>query len=156
MAQAGISTLGVTFGYGIEGEVGVKPLSFTQLNRINNIAGITLDTEQIDASALEDLATRYVAGRQDSGGSWTVTVNFTEETQAEWTTLIEAYNSAKTSGKRVWFETVVPGLNNAFFVVAQPPQVIPFPEIGQNGLLTVDVVLSIEEYKGMDTKVAFS
>ena len=154
--EAGISTLGITFGYGVEATAGQKPTAFTKLNRINNIGGISIQPEQIDASALEDLATRYVAGRQDSGGSWTVTVNFTEETQAEWTTLIEAYNSAKTSGKRVWFETVVPGLNNAFFVVAQPPQVIPFPEIGQNGLLTVDVVLSIEEYKGMDTKVAFS
>lgn len=155
MASAGVSTLGVTFGYGLETEAGVKPSAFKQLNRINNISSITLDTEQIDASALEDLSTRYVAGRQDSGGSWSVTVNLTDETRTEWETLISEYNELG-SGLHVWFEVIVPGMDKSFFIVAQPPQVIPFPELAQNGLLTVDVTLSIEEYKGMDTKVAFS
>lgn len=155
MASAGISTLGVTFGYGLE-TAGEKPTEFKQLTRINNISGITMDTEKIDASALEDLVTRYVAGRQDTGGTWNISVNFTDETQKEWADLISEYNSAKESGGRVWFQTIVPGLSKSFYVVAQPPQLIPQPEVGQNGLLTVDMSLSIEEYKGMDTKVAFS
>lgn len=66
-AIAGISTLGIKFAYGIETVAGQKPAAFKLLDRINAIAGITLDTENIDASALEDLVTRYVAGRQDSG-----------------------------------------------------------------------------------------
>lgn len=155
MASAGVSTLGITLGYGLETVAGTKPSEFKQLNRINNISAITLETEQIDASALEDLATRYIAGRQDSGGSWAVSVNLTDETQAEWENLIKEYNELG-SGLHVWFEIIVPGMEKAFFVVAQPPQVIPFPEMAQNGLLTVDVTLSIEEYKGMDTKVAFA
>ena len=155
MASAGVSTLGITLGYGLETTAGTKPSTFTQLNRINNIASITLETEQIDASALEDLATRYIAGRQDSGGSWAISVNLTDETQTEWTDLIAAYNALGT-GLHVWFEVIVPGMTEGFFVVAQPPQVIPFPEMAQNGLLTVDITLSIEEYKGMDTIVAFS
>ncbi len=48
-----ISTLGIEFGYGI-GTYDTKPNSFTKLTRINNIGGISLSTEQIDASALED------------------------------------------------------------------------------------------------------
>jgi hypothetical protein len=40
--------------------------------------------------------------------------------------------------------------------VAQPPEQIPQPEIGQNELLTVEMNLTIEEYKGMDTAVAFT
>ena len=53
----------------------------------------------------------------------------------------------------MWFEVVIPGISDAFFVIAQPPEQIPMPEIGQNELLTVEMNLTIEEYKGLDTKV---
>ena len=153
--EAGISTLGITFGYGVEATAGTKPSTFTKLNRINNIGGITVEPEQIDASALEDAITRYVKGRADTGGSFPITVNFTPETKEEWEALITAYKGL-SGGKRMWFETIIPGFDDAFFVVAQPPEQIPQPEFAQNGLLTVDFNLTIEEYKGMDTKVAFT
>lgn len=156
MALAGVSTLGITFGYGIETEAGVKPTTFTKLNRINSIGGITIENEAIDASALEDEVTRTVQGRGDTGGTFAVGVNLTTETQEEWTTLIAAYKSIQAEGKRVWFETIVPGLADAFFVVAQPPTAIPQPEFGQNELLVVDMTLAIEEYIGMEEKVDFA
>jgi hypothetical protein len=151
----GLSTLGITFGYGVESTAGTKPASFTQLDRINNIGGISMDVEQIDASALEDTQTKYVAGRADTGGQWTVTVNFTDETATEWENLITAYNTAQASGLNLWFETILPNQSDAFFVVAQPPQQLPMPEIGQNELLTLEIVLTVVEYKGWDTKVSF-
>ena len=151
----GLSTLGITFGYGVEATAGTKPSSFTQLNRINNIGGISMDVEQIDASALEDTQTKYVAGRADTGGTWTVTVNFTDETATEWETLIGAYNTAQASNLNLWFEVILPNQSDAFFVVAQPPQQLPMPEIGQNELLTVEISLTVVEYKGWDTKVSF-
>ena len=153
--EAGISTLGITFGYGVEATAGTKPSTFTQLNRINNIGGITVEPEQIDASALEDEITRYVKGRADTGGSFAVTVNFTSDTVKEWKDLITAYK-ALSDGKRMWFATIIPGIDNSFFVVAQPPEEIPQPEIGQNELLTVEMNLTIEEYKGLDTSVEFT
>ena len=155
MAFAGISTLGVTFGYGVESTAGIKPAAFTVLTRINNIAGITIENEQIDASALEDLVSRYIQGRADTGGTFPVSVNLTPETITEWETLISAYQEAYAAGKRMWFETIVPGFDEAFFVVAQPPSVIPQPEFAQNELLVAEMNLTIEEYVGLDTKVAF-
>lgn len=155
MAAAGISTLEITFGYGTEATAGTKPTSFKQLTRINALGGITIDPEQIDASALEDTTTRYVKGRADTGGSFPVTVNFTAETIAEWQALITEYK-ALSGGKRMWFETIIPGIGKSFFVVAQPPEQIPQPEIGQNELLTIEMNLTIEEYKGMDESVAFT
>lgn len=151
----GLSTLGITFGYGVETVAGTKPASFTQLNRINNIGGISMDVEQIDASALEDTQTKYVAGRADTGGTWAVTVNFTDETADEWSDLIDAYNTAQASNLNLWFEVILPNQSDAFFVVAQPPQQLPMPEIGQNELLTVEISLTVVEYKGWDTKVSF-
>lgn len=155
MAFAGMSTLGVTFGYGVEATAGTKPEAFTVLTRINNIAGITIENEQIDASALEDLVSRYIQGRADTGGTFPVSVNLTPETVTEWETLISAYQEAYAAGKRMWFETIVPGFDEAFFVVAQPPSVIPQPEFAQNELLVAEMNLTIEEYVGLDTKVAF-
>ena len=155
MAAAGISTLGITFGYGTEATAGTKPTSFKQLTRINALGGINIEPEQIDASALEDFITRYVKGRADTGGSFPVTVNFTSDTVKEWQDLITAYK-ALSGGKRMWFETIIPGVTNSFFVIAQPPEEIPQPEIGQNELLTVEMNLTIEEYKGLDTSVEFT
>ena len=155
MAAAGISTLGITFGYGTEATAGTKPTSFKRLKRINALGGINIEPEQIDASALEDEITRYVKGRADTGGSFAVTVNFTSDTVKEWQDLITAYK-ALSGGKRMWFETIIPGITNSFFVVAQPPEEIPQPEIGQNELLTLEMNLTIEEYKGLDTSVAFT
>lgn len=156
MALAGLSSLGVTFGYGVEEAAGTKPTDFTQLTRINSIGGINIEPETIDASALEDLVERSIAGRSTTGGSFSVVVNMTPDTLTEWQTLIEEYEVAKAAGLRVWFQTIIPGFEKAFFAVAQPPQAIPQPEIGQNDLLTIEMSLTIEDYKGFDTKVAFA
>lgn len=155
MGVAGVSTLGITFGYGAEATAGTKPTSFKQLTRINAIGGINIENEQIDASAIEDFISRYTQGRGDTGGSFPVTVNFTPDTLKEWKAVIEAFKGL-SDGKRMWFETIIPGFSDSFFVVAQPPTSIPQPEIGQNELLTVEMNLTIEEYKGMETTVAFT
>lgn len=153
--EAGISTLGITFGWGVETTAGTKPTAFTQAHRINSIGGIKIENEKIDASALEDFVSRYVQGRGDTGGNFPVGVNFTNETKAEWAGIISAYKEL-SGGKRMWFETIIPGFDDAFFVVAQPPTAIPQPEIGQNQLLTIENNLTIEEYIGMSSKVALT
>ena len=154
--ESGISTLGITFGYGMETTAGEKPAAFTQLHRINSIGGITIESEQIDASALEDLVSRYIQGRGDTGGTFPVGVNYTSETLDEWEGVISAYNAAKGTGKRMWFETIIPGFPKAEFVVAQPPAKIPSPEKNQNELLVVEMNLTIEEFVGMETTVPFT
>lgn len=152
---SGISTLGVTFGYGVEATAGQKPAAFTQLHRINSVGGLSIENEQIDSSALEDQISRYIRGRADTGGAFTVTVNFTPETKAEWVKVIADY-AALQDGARMWFETIIPGFDEAFFVVAQPPTAIPQPEFGQNELLTVEINLTVEEFRQMEAKVAFT
>ena len=44
----GLSTLGVKLSYGVETTADTKPSTFTVLDRINAIGGISMDTEQID------------------------------------------------------------------------------------------------------------
>lgn len=153
--QAGLSSLGITFGWGAETTAGEKPTTFKQLHRINALGEVNIENEQIDASSLEDLVARYIQGRGDTGGSTNADVNYTPETVAEWKEVIEAYKTAKEEGKRIWFETIIPGFEEADFIVAQPPTKIPSPAKGQNELLVVSMNLTIEEYVGLDEKVEF-
>lgn len=154
MAVPGLSSLGVKLGYGVEAVAGTQPSAFTLLTRVNQIGGITITPETIDASALEDLVQKTIAGRGSTGGTWTVTINYTADTQSEWATLISAYNTGMASGLQMWFEVYHPDLTNGFYVIAQPPQQIPMPSIGNNELLTAEINLTIVDYKGELTAIA--
>lgn len=150
-AEAGISTLGVKFGYGV-GTLAQKPTEFTQVERVNSIGGISLSTEQIDASALEDKVSKYVAGRQDTGGTWEVTYNISDEVVEQLNAMIEEYKELSGDGK-MWFTVWSPYMENAFYVIAQVPETIGMPEVGQNALQTVTMTFTIEEYKGLDVAI---
>lgn len=151
MALAGISTLGVTLGYAVESSAGEKPSSFTNLTRINSIGGISQDTEQIDASALEDTSSKYIAGRADTGGTISVSINLTPDTIDEWETLIGAYNTAHADNRQMWFKVSSAGLGSkSFFFIAEPPQQLPLPESSQNELWVCEIPLAIVDYIGLD------
>ena len=140
MATAGLSTLGITLSYGVETTAGQKPTAFKLLTRINEIDGVSVTPEAIDASALEDPTTRNVAGRDTLTDSVNVTVNRTPETIKEWTDLIATYKGL-TDGKRMWFQEITPGLSDAEFFVAQPPSILPISGKSQNSLLTMEIPL---------------
>lgn len=150
MALAGLSTLGVKFGYG---SGAAKPATFTELTRINAIGGISLTSESIDASALTDEVTRRIAGRADTDETLPVTVNWTGETLAEWEAVLTAYE-ALTGSAEMWFTVYHPKMTKAWFFNAEPPKKLPMPEFSQNSLLTVEINLVVTEYVGMDTAVA--
>ncbi len=144
--EAGISTLGITF-WGAESPTGIKittAADYKQFTRINAIGEVTVEPENIDASALEDLYTRNVPGRSTLTDSLAITVNATDETLAEWKAVL---------GKKMCFMTIVPGLSDAFFVIANVPNKIPQPSLDQNGLLTVAMNCTIDDFIGLDEAI---
>ena len=151
--QAGISSLGVKLSYGVEATAGTKPSTFKVVHRINSIGGITIEPETIDASALEDSVTRSVAGRGTSAGNFTIGVNITNETVAEWRQVIADYKEIMDDGLRMWWQVSSPSLAEAFYIAAQPPLEIPMPDISQNELMVVEIPLTIDEFLGMEAKV---
>ena len=151
-----LTTLGVQFGYGIETTKGQKPATFTQLKRCSSIGGISLETAQIDVSALEDFVTQYAAGRQDTGGTWEVVFNMNQDVITAIRKLYSDSVTARTNGLATWFEIVFPDLQEAFFVVAETGREIPLPEIAQNEAATLPITLIISQYKGLEEKVEFS
>lgn len=151
-----LTTLGVEFGYGIETTAGQKPTKFTQLERCSSIGGISLETEQIDVSALEDLVSQYAAGRQDTGGTWEVVFNMNQDVITAIRKLYSDSVAARPSNLATWFEVIFPDLQEAFFVVAETGREIPLPEIGQNEAATLPITLIISSYKGLQEKVEFT
>ena len=149
----GLSTLGVKFSYGVETSAGVKPTTFNWLERCSEVAGISLETETIDVSTLEDLASKYVAGRQDTGGTWEVTFNLTDDTIAQLEKMMSDAATGLASGLNTWYQISHPNMKKSFFVIAQPGSQIPLPDFAQNEAMTGAISLAIQEYKGLDTKV---
>ncbi len=142
---SGISSLGVELGYGTYTDNSTLPETLTALGRINAIGGIELSTENIDSSSLVDKITQYISGRADTGGEWTVTINLTNETLAEWEGL---------QGTTKFFEVYHPSLTKGIWVVATVPSKLGLPEIGQNELLTYEISLTLNFYYGYATAVA--
>lgn len=147
----------MTFGYGIETTAGTKPTTFKQMPECESIGGITLETEQIDVSSLEDYVTEYTAGRQDTGGTWEITFHMDpDESVPNIQNLYSESTTAKSSGLSTWFQVQFPDMDDAFFVVAETGREIPLPDIAGNEAAIMSISLIISEYKGLDTKVEWS
>lgn len=144
MSTAGLSTLGVKV-YQALAENGEKATTgYSQLTRVNSIGEASITPENIDASALEDLVTTYIAGRSSVSDTFEITINLTNETEAEWEAIL---------GKMVCFMVTVPNLTKAFFVVATVPTALPMPALDQNGLLTATIGCTTNNFIGLDDAV---
>lgn len=143
---AGLSTLGVEV-FQAESEDGTKvttPESYSQLTRINSIGEVGVTPETIDASALEDLESRFISGRSTVTDALAIAINATDDTIAEWREL---------AGKRICIMITVPGLTDAFFIIVEVPSILPLPALDQNGLLVMTVNCTVNKYIGLDEKV---
>ena len=149
--EAGLSTLGITFGYAVGS---TKPSSFTQLDRIVSIGEASVSNETIDVSCLEDLTSKFVRGRGTMTDTIPVVVNWTDETRQEWETVLSTFEG-RTSGQSMWWEIIVPGMTKAAFFKAQPPTALPIPSMEQNTAFQNTMNLVFESLEGWDTKVNF-
>lgn len=149
----GLSTLGITVGYSDASGSSFDPktATYTKLTRINSMGEVAIESETIDASALEDMLTKYIAGRGSVTDTLEIVVNYTDDTETEWNAIL---------GKQVAIETIIPGSTKAFFVLVTVPEQIPQPALDQNGLLTFTMNCVVNDFSkangyGLQTKVAF-
>ena len=150
--EMGLSTLGITFGYGVGS---TKPATFKQLDRIVSIGEFSVSPATIDISCLEDLTSVFTRGRGEISDQIPVVVNWEDETMEQWEDVLDDFDN-RTTGQSMWFEVIVPGMTKAAFFTADPPTALPVPSIEQNGAFTNTMNLVAKELKGWDTKVAFS
>lgn len=146
MAEAGLSTLGIKVyqAKATDGNIVTTADSYSQLTRINAIGEASITPENIDASALEDWVSRFVAGRSTVTDSLAITVNATDETVSEWKAI---------AGETICLMIDVPGLTDAFFIIVQVPSILPLPALDQNALLTMVINCTINDFIGLSEKV---
>ena len=144
---AGLSTLGIKVYQALSADQKkvTEASAYSRLTRINSIGEASITPENIDASALEDLVSRYVAGRATVTDSLAITINQTEDTMAEWAALL---------GKTICVMIDVPSITSqACFVVVTVPNQLPLSPIDQNGLLTMAINCTINNFIGWSEKV---
>lgn len=143
---AGLSTLGIKVYQALSADQKkvTEASAYSQLTRINSIGEASITPENIDASALEDLVSRYVAGRATVTDSLAITINQTDDTMTEWTALL---------GKTICIMIDVPDLSQACFAIVTVPNQLPLSAIDQNGLLTMAINCTINNFIGWDAKV---
>lgn len=143
---AGLSTLGIKVYQALSADQKkvTEASAYSQLTRINSIGEASITPENIDASALEDLVSRYVAGRATVTDSLAITINQTDDTMTEWTALL---------GKTICIMIDVPDLSQACFAIVTVPNQLPLSAIDQNGLLTMAINCTINNFIGWDVKV---
>lgn len=128
MANIVFSTVGASFSYCVEATKGTRPTSgYTAIPDVSAVPGIDLTPETLDASSLADYITRYIMGRQDTGGALSVTLNHTDEAITAWKTMKTASDTARASGLATWFELKMAGAADSFYFSAQ------VGDLGTNG-----------------------
>lgn len=141
MARIDLSSAGVTFQYCVETTAGTRPTTgYTVLTGITSIPDLNPEPSNLETTTLDELEYRtYIPGLKDVGGAIAIGANNTQAFQTEWSALVEAAETGKTTGLSTWFAVVIPGLTNSFYFAGTPSP------LGLSAI-EVDSVLSIEAY----------
>ena len=121
MAGISLSTAGILFGYGVETSKGVKPSSFTQIERAMSLPSLNPQPESLDVTPLDATEWKeYIAGMKDIGGALAVRFSLNNSLKETWGKFVEDYNTAKESDLKTWVEFYIPGMTDAFFFTCEP------------------------------------
>ena len=123
MSSIYLSTAGIKIGYGVETTAGTQPTSFTEIPDLTSIGSVNPEPQTIDVTPLSETTwRRYIDALKDVGGAISFGANLTDNFITAWGELVEAYKTAKESGKGVWFVFFIPGLSKSFAMVGNPAE----------------------------------
>ena len=154
MAGIALSTAGVKLSYAVEATAGTKPVTgFTHIEDIKEVPSFNPSPETHEATDLEETEYKfYVAGLKDVGGALEFTANFTEKLQNHWAEIVEAYNTASGSGKRMWFQITHPRLPKSLFFTGEPSY-MGMPGMSVNSVMETTVYITPTSAPTWDTKI---
>ena len=117
-----ISTAGITLGYAVETTAKTRPTTgYKIIPDLKEIAEMNPEPSSLESTTLAETEYKtYIEGLKDLGGALSFLANFTTELETEWAALMTAYDTAKTSGKSIWFEVKHPKLTKSVFFTGQP------------------------------------
>ena len=118
---AELSTAGIKVKYCIETTAGTRPTSgYTMLPGIKSIPEFGGEPETLETTTLDKTKFKtYIPALQDAGGAVGLTMNFYSDSYTAWNTMVTAYQTAESSGKAMWIEYAIPGMDS-FYYRAKP------------------------------------
>lgn len=133
-----ISSAGIDILYAPEATVNVRPTTgykrkatgATQniADYVIGISGLGADYDMYDVTPLSETSRhRFVKGLQNNDGSIELDANINPISRADWDAIVAEY-AALTGGKSLWFEFILPGDTDGFFVRAEPLP-MRFPDV---------------------------
>lgn len=117
-----MSTAGITLGYAVETTAKTRPTTgYKIIPDLKEIPEMNPEPETLESTTLSETEYKtYIEGLKDLGGALSFLANFTTELEEAWGDLVTAYETAKASGKSIWFEVKHPQLEKSVFFTGQP------------------------------------
>lgn len=135
-----LSTAGIHLYYAVETTKGTRPTAksaYTDLVGVKSIPSMNPAPETLETTDLNQTEYKtYIDGLKDLGGALEFTFNLTQELVTMWSTLMEAYEAAKTAEKATWFFIDIPGLTNGLYFTGNPSN-MGIPEAAVNAVLEI-------------------
>lgn len=147
-----LSTNGIRFYYAPETTAGTQPTTgWVEIPDLTALPAIGSTPDTLEVTPLSETEyKRYIRGLKDTGVAQ-VTANMTEEFLSAWDTLQEAYDTAETAKKAIWFVVVHPNLSKSFAFTGEPDD-IPLPETTSNQPWQPSPSIVVNRTKGWITK----
>lgn len=138
-----LSTAGVTFGYAVESTKGTRPTTgYINIPDVKEVPEMNPEPETLETTTLAETEFKtYIEGLKDLGGALSFLANYTTDLETVWAALVDAYKTAKTDGKSVWFEVKHPGLTKSVFFTGQP-SAMGLPAMGVNSVLETNLYIT--------------
>lgn len=148
-----LSTAGVTVGYAVEATKGTKPTTgYINIPDIKEVPEMNPEPETLESTTLAETEFKtYIEGLKDIGGALSFLANYTTELETVWEELVEEYQTAKASGKSIWFEVKHPGLTKSVFFTGQP-SAMGLPAMSVNSILETNLYITPTNAPSWDTK----
>lgn len=148
-----LSTAGIIMHYAAETAAGTRPTTgYTPLLGLKSIPDFNPEPSTHQTTPLDETEWhRYIPGLKDVGGAMKFKANNTDEFQTAWSTLEEAFETAKADGKAMWFAVVIPGLTKAFYFSGEPAK-LGLSAIEVDSVLEIEPIITPSRVHGWDTK----
>lgn len=149
-----LSTAGIYIAYAVEATAGTRPTTnYTRLTGAKSTPSFNPAPETLETTTLDETEWKtYIDGLKDLGGALEFTFNLTQELVDQWDALMTAYAAGKETGKRTWFEIVIPGLTKALFFPGNPSE-MGLPETSVSSVLEATNYITPVGAPSFETKI---
>lgn len=157
-----ISTAGIKIFYAAESTAGTCPstgfkekatgATLNIADYVTGVSGLGADYDMYDVTPLSETDRhRFIKGLQNNDGSISMNANINPTSRADWQAIIDEY-AALTGGKALWFEFVLPGDTDGFFIRGEPLP-MRFPDVEAGSAVQGAIQIVENECDGFKTKI---